>query len=100
MYRGTTPTVTFSFSDTDPTLAVEIIATLARQGRTLMEKTGSDLTVTETSVSFKLTQEESLSMQQGKVAVQLNMLFPDGNRGATKIKYIDWEKNLHEEVMQ
>lgn len=99
MYKGTTPTLTFTFTDCDPTLAESIIVTIAKQGVTVLEKATSALTITETSVSFKLSQEETLAFPTGEVQCQINLLYSDGSRVATNIVKVDWSKNLHGEVM-
>lgn len=100
MYKGTTPTFIFTFpEDFDPTEASKIIVTLSAKGVPVLEKTGEDLTVDETTVSVYLSQEESFRMPVGEVQAQINLLYADGSRVATNIVRIDWSRNLHNEVM-
>lgn len=100
MYKGTTPTFTFTFSDFDPTSAVAIIVTLSADRKTpIIEKDESELTIDSTSVSLALTQEETLAMPSGNVYAQLNFLMNDGSRCATNIMSVDFSRNLHSEVM-
>ena len=93
--KGTTPTFVFSFTDFDPTTAEKIIASFSNG----LEITEADMDITTESISVWLSQEQSLSMPQGGVTVQINFLFADGQRVATSAEKIDWENNLHNEVM-
>lgn len=95
MYRGTTPTITFTFEDFDPTTAAKIIVTFSNG----LELSGEDLDVSADSISCWLSQAQSLQMPRGNVSVQINFLFADGKRAATEIKTINWDRNLHNEVM-
>lgn len=100
MYKGTTPSLIFTFSDFDPTSAVAIIVTLSADRKTpIIEKDESELTIDTTSVTVALTQEETLSMPSGNVFAQINFLMNDGSRCATNIMSIDFSRNLHSEVM-
>lgn len=65
MYRGTTPTHTFTL----PFNASEITTiyiTYAQNGNTKIEKTLSDCTIAEKTISTTLTQAETLSLCSGK----------------------------------
>lgn len=99
MYKGTTPTYTFTFDDFDPTTVEEVILTIAKQnGTVLLEKTSEDLEITSDSISVYLSQEETLYFP-GVIQMQINFLFSDDTRCATDIVTKTWEKNLHDEVM-
>lgn len=100
MYKGTTPTIIFSFSDFDPTTAAKVIVTFSNGGRQpFLEVETEDLEITASTISLWLSQEQSLQMPAGNVNVQINFLFEDGQRAATNIQSIPWTPNLHSEVM-
>lgn len=98
MYKGTTPTFIFTFSDFDPTTAEQIIVTFSN-GLEIMS--GSEnMEVTTNRISLWLDQSQTLAMPNGNVNVQINFLLADGNRVATNVQTLVWSKNLHNEVMQ
>lgn len=98
MYKGTTPTFIFTFSDFDPTTAEQIIVTFSN-GLEIMS--GSEnMEVTTNRISLWLDQTQTLAMPNGNVNVQINFLLADGNRVATNVQTLVWSKNLHNEVMQ
>ena len=101
MYKGTTPTFVFTFEDFDPTTADEIILTLSADKRTpIIEIAKADMSVDETSISVWLSQEETLSFPTGNVFCQFNFVFEDGQRVASNIGTIVWNRNLHSEVIE
>ena len=93
--KGTTPTFIFTFANFDPTTAEKIIASFSNG----LEIAETDMDITEESISVWLSQQQTLSMPQGGVTVQFNFLFQDGQRVATTAERIEWENNLHNEVM-
>lgn len=95
MYKGTTPTFIFSFADFDPTTADKVIVTFSNG----LEVTEEDLDITSEAISLWLDQPQTLAMPAGNVNVQINFLFADGQRVATNIQTVVWNKNLHNEVM-
>lgn len=98
MYKGTTPTFIFTFTNFDPTEADQIIVTFSN-GLEIMS--GSEnMEVTTNRISLWLDQTQTLSMPNGNVNVQINFLLGDGNRVATNVQTLVWSKNLHNEVMQ
>ncbi len=98
MYKGTTPTFIFTFTNFDPTEAAQIIVTFSN-GLEIMS--GSEnMEVTTNRISLWLDQTQTLAMPNGNVNVQINFLLADGNRVATNVQTLVWSKNLHNEVMQ
>ena len=95
-YKGATPTCIFTFADFDPTTAAKIICTFSNG----LELTEEDMEVTSGSISIWLSQAQTLAMPEGKVGVQFNFLFADGQRSVSAKKAISWEDNLHDEVMR
>jgi len=52
-------------------------------------------------VSVALSQQETLSFKSGVPAeIQLNWLYENGSRAATRVKTIDLSKNLLREVLE
>ena len=95
MYKGTTPTFIFSFADFDPTTADRIIVSFSNG----LEVSEEDLDVTSDSISLCLDQAQTLYMPTGDVTVQINFLFADGQRVATNKAKVNFDRNLHNEVM-
>lgn len=100
MYKGTTPTIIFTFTDFDPTTADEIILTMSADRKNpLIEIEKADMSVDGTSISVWLSQEETLAFPVGNVYCQFNFVFEDGQRVASNIGTIVWNRNLHSEVI-
>ena len=79
MYRLTTPTISFTFpQEVDMTLADEVYVTFTdTKNNILLEKKGSDLDVTATSVSLFLSQEDTIDFPTKGVRVQINWTYTD-----------------------
>lgn len=100
MYKGTTPTFVFTFADFDPTTADRIILTISADKRTpILEIDKTDMTVDSESISIWLSQEETLAFPVGNIYCQFNFVFEDGQRVASNIGTIVWNRNLHSEVI-
>lgn len=65
MRRGTTPTLTIS-TDIDLREASNFYLTFKQGDKKIFEKTLSDVTITENSVSVWLTQRNTLALQDGE----------------------------------
>lgn len=105
MIRYTTPTITLTVENA--VLTGDIYVTL-EQGSLELTKTGTDLTVTtnthdqvtDTIISFSLTQEESAAFKfNASCSVQVNWITSAGVRSATEIKSIGVMRNLLDEVI-
>lgn len=104
MYRGTTPTFTFTLPDeVDLTEADSVYVTFAKMDETtILTKTGEDLSVSEHSVEVYLTQEETLSLPTGRIKAQLNWLYDDEEtikRACSNKVVIQTNDNLIDEVL-
>ena len=90
MRRGTTPLVSLVVYGHDLTDCT-IYATI-RQGANVLTKTGEDLTVeavgSDTAISYGLTQQDTLSLTQGKASVQIRWIDSEGVALATNISEI------------
>ena len=104
MIRGTTPTDTINIKnpgDLDLRNAIEVFVTI-RQGQVELTKTGEDIEVAKASVSYCLTQNESLRFKEGKAEAQINWTYMDGQgrkRGATKWLPVNVDRQLLERVI-
>lgn len=67
MTRGTTPTITYTFDTIVVADITECYLTII-QGSNVLEKELSDATVGESSLSWTLTQAETLALDAGKSA--------------------------------
>lgn len=104
MIRGTTPTDIITIKnpgDLDLRNALEVFVTI-RQRQVTLTKTGEDIEVEKASVSYCLTQTESLRFQEGKAEAQINWTYMDDGgkkRGATKWLPVTIDKQLLERVI-
>lgn len=99
IYTGTTPTYVLTFQGVDFTQADEIVVTISDMNEVkILELTPE---ATETTLSFSLTQEQTLAMPIGSCLIQVNWLYDGGNKRAASNKAkIDFRKNLKHEVME
>lgn len=109
MVRGSTPTITLTVGDEtlDLGTADNVYVTFTDNpgfgAKTVVTKTGSEISVSGNVVDVWLTEEESLSLANGSAAVQVNWIYyEDGNarRGATLAKNITiFPQLLEEEII-
>lgn len=104
MIIGTTPTFTLTIPDKeelDLNNAENIYFTI-RQGSLKITKSGEDIIIiNEYTVQVSFTQEETLQFRYNIPAeIQLNWIYANGARAATKIKTIELSKNLIREVLE
>ena len=88
MIRGTTPRNTFKVN-LDLRECDVLYVTYKQAGRTIIEKTINDVTITENTVVVKLTQAETLKFASGDVplSIQIRAGWANGERVAsTKIR--------------
>lgn len=97
MRRGTTPTNTFT-TQTDLTGAT-VFVDYEQRGLVVLEKTGSDLTITTTAVTLELTQEDTLSFKPGEVLIQIRAVYPDGTAIASNIIRTTFERIIKDGVI-
>lgn len=88
MRRGTTPTCTFT-TNVDLT-GCTVFVTFQQNGQTVIEKTGTDLTITATdtgsTVALTLSQMETLALEPGRgVQVQIRYVDSFGTADASNI---------------
>ena len=103
MYKGTTPTFTFTLPETvDLGDATNVYVTFAKgDGTDFLRKTGQDLTIDENTVSVYLTQQETLAFPRTAM-IQINWTYVEGTltkRACSEVKKIQLKDNLEREVL-
>ena len=99
MVQGTTPTFILTLpSDVDLSDATNIYFTVT-QRNTSVTKHGSEIQLDGNQVSIFMTQAETLQFSEGSCEVQLNWVYANGERAATKPVTIKVEKNLLKRVI-
>lgn len=84
--RGTTPTITFSFSSVRPSdIAVAYLTITGLYSDLVIERELDSATVASDGISWTLTQEETLLLDVGMtVKVLCDWRLSDGTRGRSK----------------
>ena len=86
MWRGTTPTHTFTLPDG---MSAEDFSTAyitySQNGCTVLEKTASDMSITGNIIKVLFTQADTLQFEPGPVRIQLRARYPDGKAVASNI---------------
>lgn len=96
---GTTPTITYKFKVVDVSEITVAILTIKERGTTLIEKTLADANVGEDSLSWTLSQEETLSIGAKSASMMLNWKLADGTRGASDVVLVTGGDNHIREVI-
>lgn len=97
--RGTTPTIQFTFNYVDVDNISTAVLTIKQSCVEKVEKDITAATAGEKTLSWTLTQEESLSLATGACKIQCNWLLADGTRGASKIYNVEITPNQIHEVI-
>lgn len=98
MIRGSTPTHTFNLS-IDTTLISKLRLTYIQYG-TVLEKTENDVTIGEGSISYTLTQEESLAFSENStVGIQIKILTNVGSVLISPVMSLTIEQAYNTEVL-
>ena len=96
---GTTPTITYKFKVVDVADITVAILTIKERGVNIIELNLSDATVGEDSLSWTLTQEETLLIGARTATMMLNWKTEDGTRGASEQVYVTGGDNHIREVI-
>ena len=99
MFRGTTPILQFNLPFSVSNISVMYI-TAKQYDVVVLEKDLSDCIVDDTSVSLKLTQEETLKLQQNRrISLQIRVRTHDGTALASQKFECDVKDILREGVI-
>ena len=96
---GTTPIITYTFTQVRPSDITSAVLTVKRRGSIVLEKSLQTATVTDASISWTLTQSETLAIGIGDAEVMLNWLDANGVRGVGKTTTVRIVPNHISEVM-
>ena len=105
--RGSTPTYTVRVNSLDPNVPVENLMafiedfyiTFEQEGVVEVTKHGNDLTWFQDGVSFHLTQEDTLSFEEGSIEIQIRVALPNDMAVGTSISADSIGRVLYEEVI-
>lgn len=98
--RGTTPTIKYTFKTIHGTDITVARFTVSQAGTVLVDKDLADAVVDSTSISWTMTQVETLKLDTDIPAkLMLNWKVADGTRGASKITIASIRENDVSEVI-
>ena len=80
---GTTPTITYTFKLVSPSDFTAVYLTIKRGGNIIITKQLEDAVIGESTVSWTLTQEETLLLGASTCKMMCNWLTQNGVRGAS-----------------
>ena len=96
---GTTPTITYKFKVVSVSSIVKAVLTVKERGVNIIEKDLTDATVGEDTLSWTLTQEETLLIGTRTATMMLNWKTEDGTRGASEQVFVTGGDNHIREVI-
>lgn len=99
MIRATTPTHKFILPFDYNTYVKKIAIAYVQNGRTILKKTESDVEVNGSTVSYKLTQEETKRFISGNVRVQVRVLTLNNEALASEQYTLPVTNVLNDEVL-
>ena len=86
MWRGTTPTYTFTLPDgVNLEDFSSVYLTFAQNGHTVLEKTKDELEAADGGFRLLFSQADTLSFSPGPVKIQLRARLPDGTAVASNV---------------
>lgn len=99
IYRGTTPTITYTFSTVDVADIAVAILTVSVNGTVVLEKDITTATVGVNTLSWLFSQEDTLALTGRRADFMLNWVLADGTRGVAENETAVILKNSIEEVI-
>lgn len=102
MYQGTTPALTLNVDDAD--LTDKTVFVTIRCGNYSLTKTGEDVAISYaegvSTVVVRLTQQETLRMQEPIATVQIRFIDENGNADATNKADFEVQESLYPAVIE
>ena len=95
MWQGTTPTIEIQ-TDIDLTPMAQVQLTIEDRKGNRLTINQEELTISEDTVTFQLSQKESLSLSPGRVRLQLRVKTNDGDVLASNIMLGDLQYPVYE----
>lgn len=96
---GTTPKITYKFSQIIPSDISIAIITIKKNGKIVLKKDLSKATIDEDAITWQLTQEETLSIGTGVAEVMLNWIDAQDVRGVSEKEMIMFVRNHIDDVI-
>ena len=97
--RGTTPTIEYTFNTVNVAQISKAFLTVKENGVVIINKDINDAVVGTKTLSFELSQADTLKMTFPECKVMLNWLLDDGTRGAgEEITLHVYENHLNEVI--
>lgn len=96
--NGTTPTITYKFTHVNVSEITKAILTIKKGKNIAIEKALSEATVGENTISWRMTQAQTLSVL-GSAEVMINWVTSGGVRGASNKTLIIFTGNHIMEVV-
>ena len=96
--NGTTPTITYKFTHVNVSEITKAILTIKKGKNIAIEKTLTEATVCENTISWRMTQAQTLSVL-GSAEVMINWVTSGGVRGASNKTLIIFTGNHIMEVV-
>lgn len=97
--RGTTPTIQFTFNYVQVENISAAVLTIKQSCVEKVEKDITAATAGDKTLSWTLTQAESLSLATGVCKIQCNWVLADGTRGASDNNTVEILPNQVNEVI-
>ena len=95
MWQGTTPTIEIK-TDINLTPMAQVQLTIEDRKGNRLTINQEELTISEDTVAFQLSQKESLSLSPGRVRLQLRVKTNDGDVLASNIMLGDLQYPIYE----
>ena len=95
---GTTPTITYTFTDINTSEIDTAIFTIKKQSNIVLEKDLTTATIKDYSISWTLSQEDTLSIGAGNAELLLNWV-ANGTRGVSRKEFVTFTRNHKNEVL-
>lgn len=97
--RGTTPTLQYTFNTVTVANIAAAYLTIKQNNQILLQKDLTAATVGAKTLSWTLTQQDTLTIAAGQMSVMLNWKLQDGTRGASETSIVMVSSNHIEEVI-
>lgn len=96
---GTTPSISFRFKSIACQDIVKAIVTFERDGVEILRKTLETATIQDNRLTWKLSQEDTIAINEGMTNCMLNWVTADGTRGTSDEMALMFDSNHIEEVI-
>lgn len=81
---GTTPNIQYTFPTVNPSDIATAVVTIMKDGAIVLEKDLSTATVGDSTLTWPLSQSETLALGTGKAQIMLNYVLSNGKRCASR----------------